>query len=281
VILAGVTVNFLFGIIAFAGVYSVMGIPTPINEARIEMVAPNTPAAEAGIPTNVKIVGLHTEFEDALRPEVIKVTTNEEVKAAIDARRGQKVVLITEGPCDKLSCGSDEQRFTVRVRTEAETPAGEGAVGIGFAQEVFIHYPWYEQVVRGVLVGIQQAVMFGLFILLSLGALVKDLVMSGRVPGEIAGPVGIVHQAQSQGLFNQGALMILNFTGLFSVNLAIMNLLPIPALDGGRAMFILLERVVGKHRVQRVEGYANYGGFILLIALILAITARDIWRIFF
>jgi regulator of sigma E protease len=74
--------------------------------------------------------------------------------------------------------------------------------------------------------------------------------------------------------------MVLHFTGLLSVNLAIMNLLPIPALDGGRALFIMLEKVVGRHRVQKVEGYANYGGFIVLIGLILLITARDVWRLF-
>lgn len=274
VILAGVTVNFIFGVLAFSVVYSIMGIPTLINEARIELVAPNSPAAAAGLPTNVKIIEIVSD-------EVVPIQTNEDVKAEIDKQAGKTVKVVTSGSCQGLTCNEDRQTFEVYVRKSDEIPAGEGAVGIGFAQQVYLHYPWYEQLVRGAAVGVEQAVMFGFFILLSLGDLVKNLFSTGALPGEIAGPVGIVHQAQSQGLFNQGPIMILNFMALLSINLAIMNLLPIPALDGGRALFILLEKVVGKHRVQRVEGYANYGGFVLLIGLILAVTARDIWRIFF
>lgn len=274
VILAGVAVNFVFGIIAFTIVYSAQGIPTLINEARIGAVAENSPAAEAGVPTDVNIIAIK-DGED-----IIPVSSNEEVIEAVAARYGKEVTLVTSGACQGLSCQEIAQEFTTYIRTEEEIPEGEGAIGIAFADQVFLFYPWYEQIFRGIVVGIQQAVMFGVFILISLAGLIKDMVQFGQVPNEIAGPVGIVHQAQTQGLFEQGWIMILNFTGLLSVNLAIMNLLPIPALDGGRALFILLEKIIGRHRVQRVEGYANYGGFILLIALIVLITARDIWRLF-
>jgi regulator of sigma E protease len=280
VILAGVVVNFVFGIIAFAIVYSFLGIPTFINQARIEQVAPNSPAALANVPSDVNIIAVRVEGENQ-QQETLQVSTNEQVKDIIDAQRGKTVTLVTTGKCQQFACQESMQEFPLYIRTEAETPPGEGAIGVAFAQQVFVHYPWYEQVVRGVLVGVEQAVVFGGFILIALGNLVRELFQFGNLPADVAGPVGIVHQAQTQGLFNQGALMVLNFTGLLSVNLAIMNLLPIPALDGGRAMFIILEKIVGRKRVQQVEGYANYGGFIVLIILIVAITARDIWRIFF
>jgi len=274
VILAGVVVNFVFGIIAFTIVYLFQGIPTFIDQARVIQVAENSPAAEAGIPVDVNIIAIRDGSD------TIPVSTNQEVAEAVSARRGQSIVLITTGTCKALTCDESAQEFTTYVRTAEETPDNEGAVGIGFADQVFIFYPWYEQVVRGVFIGVQQAVLFGVFILVSLFGIVKDIFQLGQVPTDIAGPVGIVHQAQTQGLFEQGWLMILNFTGLLSINLAIMNLLPIPALDGGRALFILLEKVVGRSKVEKVEGYANYGGFIALIGLILLITARDIWRLF-
>jgi regulator of sigma E protease len=274
VILAGVAVNFVFGIIAFTIVYAVQGIPTLINEARIGAVAENSPAAEAGIPVNVNVIAI----KDGV--DTIPVSTNEEVIEAVSVRAGKEITLVTTGTCSGTTCQESATEFTTYVRTAEEIPEGEGAIGIAFTDQVFLFYPWYEQLFRGIVVGVQQAVLFGVFILLSLFDLVKNMVQFGQVPGDVAGPVGIVHQAQTQGLFQQGWIMILNFTGLLSVNLAIMNLLPIPALDGGRALFILLEKVIGKHRVQKVEGYANYGGFMLLIGLIVLITARDIWRLF-
>lgn len=274
VILAGVAVNFIFGVIAFAIVYSFLGIPTLIDQARIESVAENSPAALAGVPTDVNVIAIRDG------EETISISNNATGAEAVKARLGKSVTLVTTGPCQGLSCQESAQEFTVYIRSEAETPENEGPLGIRFAGQVFIHYPWYEQIVRGIGVGVEQAVLLGVFIVISLGNILKQLFQLGQVPADIAGPVGIVHQAQSQGIFSQGPLMILNFTGLLSVNLAVMNLLPIPALDGGRALFILLERFVGRARVQKIEGYANYGGFVLLLGLILAVTIRDVWRIF-
>lgn len=274
VILAGVVVNFLFGVIAFAIVYSFLGIPTLIDQARIESVATDSPAALAGVPSNVNVIAIRDGSE------TIAITDNATGSEAVKARLGKSVVVITTGPCDGLSCQESAQEFPVYIRAEAETPEDQGPLGIRFAGQVFVHYPWYEQIIRGIAVGVEQAVLLGVFILVSLFTIVKQLFQLGQVPTDIAGPVGIVHQAQSQGIFTQGPLMILNFTGLLSVNLAVMNLLPIPALDGGRALFIVLEKFVGRARVQKIEGYANYGGFILLLGLILAVTIRDVWRIF-
>lgn len=274
IILAGVVVNFVFGAIAFAIVYSFQGIPTPINQARIAAVAPDSPAELAELPTGVNIIAV------GVGEDRQAVSTNEEVIERVSALRGETVTLVTTGECRGLTCQESAQEFEAYVRTEAETPEAEGALGVAFAQEAFVHYPWYEQIVRGMVIGVIQAVLFGGFILVALGNVLVQLIGAGQVPADIAGPVGIVHQAQQQELFSAGPVMLLNFTGLLSVNLAIMNLLPIPALDGGRALFIMLEKVVGKRRVQLVEGYANYGGFLVLIGLILLITARDIWRIF-
>ncbi|MBP9820496.1 site-2 protease family protein, partial [Candidatus Woesebacteria bacterium] len=77
-----------------------------------------------------------------------------------------------------------------------------------------------------------------------------------------------------------GWLMIASFTGVLSINLAIMNVLPIPPLDGGRAVFILLEPLLSKKRRSKLEYYLNYGGYILLLGLIIIVTIRDVLRLF-
>jgi regulator of sigma E protease len=69
----------------------------------------------------------------------------------------------------------------------------------------------------------------------------------------------------------------LRFVGILSINLAIFNLLPFPALDGGRLLFVGLGMIVGRRRVARVEGYANMVGMGLLILLLIGVTVKDIW----
>jgi regulator of sigma E protease len=90
-----------------------------------------------------------------------------------------------------------------------------------------------------------------------------------------------VHQAQTTGLLNQGWIAVVTFAGMLSINLAIMNVLPIPPLDGGKAVFTILEPLVSRKRLQRIEYWVNYGGYVFLLGLILVITVRDIGKILF
>jgi len=270
VILAGAIVNFVFGVIAFSIVFSFSGIP---SGAIIGSTADGSPAQQIQLPSNIAITAVKTEAD-------FSPTRNSlEVMQATQRFKGQTVTLVTTGPCEEASCGSETQEYQVYVRTAEEIPEGQGAVGIAFSADYYQFYPWYQQPFKGMLFGLEQAVSMGGQILMALRDMVVGLVTRGEVPDEVTGPVGIVHQANQSGIFSQGPILMLVFAGMLSINLAIMNVLPIPALDGGRALFIILEKIIGKHRVQKVEGYANYGGFIVLVGLIVLVTFRDIFRI--
>ncbi len=275
VILAGVTVNFIFGILAFSVFYTFAGIPTYIDRARVEMTVPNSPAQQAGIPNGVEIIAIRDQAE-----QVIAVSSNKQVADAIEALRGQTVTIVTTGTCSGLSCQELAQEFEVYVRTQEEVPAGEGAIGVGFTSYVINFYPWYEMPIRGTGVGFQQTYLIVVETLQALQKMVMNFSKERSLPVEAVGPVGIVHQAVEYRLFDQGPLMILNFAGIISVSLAIMNLLPIMPLDGGRAVFIIAEHLFGRKRTEKIEGYAQYIGIILLMLFIVGITGRDIWRIF-
>jgi regulator of sigma E protease len=278
VILAGVIVNFAFGIFAFSVVYSIKGIPELIDSARISAVMPGSPAEVAGLPTDVEIISIITSSE-----EQYTVQSNADVISAVADQGGNVVTIVTTGTCDdQYGCAESAQMFDVYVRTQDEipNPENEGALGIRFQEFVMTKYPWYQMPFRGTVVGIEQTYMLIVVTLSELQKMFVEVSSGGPLPADIAGPVGIVHQANEYQIFRQGPLMILNFAGVISASLAIMNLLPIPALDGGRAVFIMIEPLVGKKRVRKYEGYANYGGFMFLIFLIVVITARDIWRIF-
>lgn len=101
----------------------------------------------------------------------------------------------------------------------------------------------------------------------------------GISPGDITGPVGIF---QMSGVIAQtGVVNLMRFTSFFSVNLFILNLLPLPALDGGRIAFILLERIRGGKRVApQQEGFVHFIGLLVLLALMVVISYFDILRIF-
>ena len=274
VILAGAIVNFLFGVLAFSLVFSISGIPTRLEQPRIGEISADSPAQEVNLPAGVNILGLR------INDQLVATDTLEAVIEEISNHQGETVQLVTTGNCQQLECEEPAQEFEVYLRTVAETPAGQGSLGIIFQSVVYLDYPWYEMPFRGAWYGLVQAFWLGEVILEGLGDLLTNMVTLGQVPEEIAGPVGIVHQASTEGIFAEGFLALLSFAGMLSINLAIMNILPIPALDGGRAIFILIEKVTGRKRIARIEQYANYAGYILLLGLIISVTIRDVIRIF-
>jgi regulator of sigma E protease len=110
--------------------------------------------------------------------------------------------------------------------------------------------------------------------------LIFDLLQGRGLSQDVAGPIGIIDQANTYGFFDGGWLSIINFAALLSINLGIMNLLPLPALDGGRAVLVLLEKVFKKEKLDQIAHYLNYFGYISLLALMVIVSFNDIRNIF-
>jgi len=110
-----------------------------------------------------------------------------------------------------------------------------------------------------------------------IGGLFSDLILKREVPKDVAGPVGIATLVGSIG--RQGVLPLMELIAVLSVNLALINILPIPALDGGRALFVLIESTGFKFLRGKPEQLAHTIGFALLILMVLLITINDIRRI--
>jgi len=273
VILAGVAANFVFGVLAFTLVFGRMGIPQEIDQARISQVAPDSPAALAQIPTNVNVLGLK------INGELIETQTVDLVINVINQHRGQEVTVVTSGSCQGLICVPETHEYPAYLRLEDEIPAGQGSLGVAFDPVIYVFYPGWQMPIQSSIYGTKEALALGGLILQALKHTVANSITTGQVPNDIAGPVGIVHQAQTSGLFAQGFLSILSFAGMLSINLATVNVLPFPPLDGSRALFVVIEKIVGKYRSRWLEHYLNYGGYIILMVLIVLITARDIWSV--
>jgi regulator of sigma E protease len=113
-------------------------------------------------------------------------------------------------------------------------------------------------------------------ILNALGGMLRDLIFYGKVKGDVSGPVGIV--VLTNQMAEMGFIYLLQFAAILSINLAIINILPIPALDGGRILFLIIEKIKGSPVSSEIEQRIHLGGFYLLIALMIFITVRDVFK---
>jgi regulator of sigma E protease len=204
--------------------------------------------------------------------ETLEINGIQDFKNKISPYAGSDATLVLE----------NDQQISVYVRRTEEIPEGKGAIGVTISEMDYVHYPLWQMPFRGIWLGLQTAVSFGFFLILMLWKIIKDLFATGTVPADLAGPVGIGHQVVKQSLLTNDLFSVQNFSfaAIISINLAIMNLLPIPALDGGRAIFIFIEKIVGRKKLKKIEEKANSVGFILLLAMIILISIRDVKTIF-
>lgn len=263
ILTAGVIMNFLLGIVLFAVVYSFVGIPVKTDRVRIVEIVAESPAAAAGLAVDERVA----QFRFGEKTEKIVDTT-------------QLVKLVTENAGSEIEIlvvGKDGGERSVRVTPRKDPPEGQGALGIILSNVELTKFPWWQMPFRGMAVGLSEAIAWGRDIAGGLGKMVYGLLTGQGVPADLAGPVGI-YQVSGR-VIKQGVLATLQFIGILSVNLAVLNILPFPALDGGRLIFLGVEKVIGKRRKNVVEGYVNTAGMIFLLSVMALITIRDIWRL--
>lgn len=258
VIVAGVLMNFLLSVVAFAVIYTKFGIPTQTETVRIAGMAPFSPAAEAGI----------------LQGDVVISAGGEQI------RNTQIFVEVTQkfaGRQMELGIVRQDERMVFAVVPRANPPEGEGPLGVAISDTEIKFYPLWEMPARGIVEGLKEAFAWTGLIAVGLGTMFWQLISAGTVPKDVAGPVGIFqitgHVAQG------GVFAVLQFLGVLSANLAVINILPIPALDGGRLLFIGIEVITGRRVKARVERWTHQIGMILLLFLILLVTYNDILRV--
>jgi regulator of sigma E protease len=257
VITAGVIMNIVLGLVAFSIVYTINGIPRELGYIRVEEVLSGSPADTAGLKTKDKIISLGGE----------STTQNNQFINLIDGGRGTELTLQVEREGELLD---------VNVTPREDPPEGEGALGVAISSSEIYFPPVWQRPAYGVYYGVGESLFWSKAVIGGLGALVGE-VAGGHVPKDIAGPVGIYQiTAQTASL---GLLPLINFIGILSINLAVVNILPIPALDGGRLVFILYEAVTKRRITPKIEAYVHGFGMLFLLALIVLITFADIKRI--
>lgn len=256
VVLAGVFMNFVLAIVAFAITYSILGIPRNSENVRVVDVSAGSPAETVGLKTD----------------DVIRIVNGTDVKSNDDF-----ISIIGENKGDEIVIGYERKEIeglsVVRVTPRTEHPENEGALGVVISTSETFFPPIWKRPFYGVYYGFKDAFYWAGMISSGMKDLVFDLAR-GKASNEIAGPVGIYALTSQAASF--GILTLINFMGVLSVNLAVLNVLPFPALDGGRLLFIVIESIFGKRVLPKVEAIIHTAGMVILLALILVITANDI-----
>ena len=269
VILAGVTMNLLFAMFLLM-IGNTMGLRKAVEDSnvgiarnkqvQIYQVAPDSPAQSADIRVLDEILGFK-QSSGALTT----VTDGADVQNFVHSHKGERVTVLLKRGNENL-----EKEITLR----ANPPAGQGPMGIAPILTGEYSYPWYESIWRGVSDGAILTVntMYGYY------TLFENLFTKGSLGADVSGPVGIASltgQAARVG-FN----FLLQFIAMISVNLAILNVIPFPALDGGRAFLLIVEKIKGSPINKHIEGMLNAAGFIALLALMAFVTFKDIAKFF-
>jgi len=256
VLAAGVIMNFilawlLLSITFMIGSYQdVTGENVSGSKILIESIEKNSPAEKMGINVGDVIIknGEGTAF-----------FTVEQVQKYINSNKGNEITLVLQR--------GDEQ-VTLVGTPRLETEAGQGALGIsGLGEVINVKYPFFEAFWMGF------KEIGSMFVVI--GQIFYNLFHGVSTGIEVMGPVKLaVFTGQ---IIPLGFVFILRFIAIFSVNLGIINILPFPALDGGRILFILIEKIKGKPVSQKVEQIFHTAGMMILLALMLFITLREIF----
>ena len=270
VLVAGVTMNLLLAV-ALLSVGNYIGLRIGLSDSdlngrvkdlkiQIVQIADNSPAQKAGLLALDEIKGI--KIGNTPEYFVQKVA---DVQNIVNANKGNRVIL-------DIRRGSQEVDKEIIPRINP--PAGEGALGISLAATGIVNYPWYQAIYRGV----QDTYFIARDTLFGYGLIIKNLFSTGKPGVELTGPVGIaVVTGQAARL---GFAYLIQFMSLISINLAILNILPFPALDGGRLLFVIIEKIRRKPVSKKIENAVNAFGFALLLILMVYVTTKDVIKFF-
>jgi len=263
---AGVIMNFVLAWLAISlGLF--IGSPQVLEEGQrgkdekiqISQVAKDTPAESIGIKAGDEI--LKCEMDNVLCQN--KFSEVSDIQNIVEEYKGKEIIL-------QIKRGDEILDFKGIPRTEY--PEGQGSLGISLVKTAIVDYSWYDSIYKGI------TTVFNLIwlILSTLFNIIKDLMIGQKASVDISGPIGIAYLTKQ--VTALGFSYILQFIALLSINLGIINAFPFPALDGGRILFILIERIKGSPVSQKVEQAIHTFGFIALIALMVLVTFRDVIR---
>lgn len=259
VIAAGVIFNVIFAWLVITVAYST-GMPSSVSavpagaeikDSKIIIlnIQNDSPAKEAGLKAG---------------DQLLNFSSTDQVFNFIEENKGKEI---------EINYKRGNETFAIKAVPRINPPEGQGALGIMMDEIGIVKIPWYRAIWEGLKITYQMTIAMAVTIFYFIAGAIKGLVGFDQ----ILGPVGIV---SATGTFaKMGFAYVLNFMAILSLNLAILNILPFPALDGGRLLFLLIEKIKGSPVSHKVTSITHGVGLIILLILMAAITYNDILRL--
>ena len=272
VLFAGVAMNFLLAWLLFS-IGFMSGLPTSVGSElagyklsnvnlTVVSVLPKSPAEIAGLKTGDRIVTLDSgsDFILNINPDTLK--------SFVLSHGGKKINI-------GYIRGKDKVFHSAPVTPVINNTDNQPEIGISMDMIGTAKLPFFMAFKEGMMLtlSVTKGTVVGLYTLVADGIHGK-----GNLLASVTGPVGMVGIVGDA--YHFGFSYLLSFAALISVNLAIINLLPFPALDGGRLFFLLIEKIKGSRINPKVSNTANMIGFVILILLMVVVTYHDIVKLF-
>ena len=258
-LISAILLSVVFGIGTFQAISDDEQVANP--KVQIIAVAPDSPAKASGIKLGDTIKQL------TINNQQLTITKVKEVQEFTEKYKGKEIVLTIE---------RGREIFEASLVPRISPPEGEGAMGVGLTRITEKSYPWYQAPIKGIEATLKMT-----------GAIVEGL---AQVFGNLIQGKGLPAGAQLMGPIGIGSLMTqfvklgvnyyLQFIAMISIYLAIFNILPIPALDGGKLLFLAIEKVRRKPVSPKIEQNITGVFFTVLVALMIWVTIKDIVRLF-
>jgi regulator of sigma E protease len=264
VVSGGILANILLTILLLTFGFSI-GLPQSLEEKlspyakitnpqiNVLTVLPNSPAEKAGLKSGDIILTVNQQ----------KIYSVQEFRDLMAQNVGQELT---------LSIKREDKSLEFRIVPEILPQTGKPGLGIGLAMVGFVRYP--------VWLAIPKAIETTGFLIKAIGQglweMIHQWISGQKVEAELAGPVGIAVLTGKAA--HLGLAYLLQFMAILSINLAVINAFPFPALDGGRLLFLMIEKIRGRPLNYRTELIINNIGFVLLLLLVIVVTYYDLGR---
>jgi len=271
VMFAGICANFLLAWLLFSFGF-MSGLPTSIGSEPsgtklkdvnlvIVSVVPKSPAEVAGLKTGDKIISIQSGKDSVsdITPDNLKtfVVSHSEKEITVGYLRGKSININLLNLKPTLNNNNKQPEIGIAMDEI-------GTLKLPFFQSLYQGMKFDVSVTKGTIVGLYK--------------LIADSIRGKGSLSSLTGPVGMVGIVGDASKF--GLAYLFSFAALISVNLAIINLIPFPALDGGRLLFLLIEKIKGSRLNPKFANTANMIGFAILILLMLLVTYHDIIKLF-
>jgi len=284
VCIAGVVMNAVLAVVIFYAFLGISNFKTElpllgehkfflvnqkdVSDIIISSISKNSPAEKAGIKPFSKIISVNEEL----------IKDPGQFASLIAKHKGEELLIVGKNM-------KTNEEFRVRVVPRISPPKGEGALGVAFfpIKTAVLSYDTGAQKILSGFIHPANLLVYNFDVIGKLFAVSVKEKSAAPLSEGVSGPVGIyslVGSIVSIPDAKERILQILNLAGILSISLAFFNILPIPALDGGRLFFIGIEAVTRKKVNPKFEGLAHAVGMAILLTLIILITVKDIGRIF-